>query len=128
MRLLHSLTHVLSLALEGWRPPPLIPLVLARRGTIYEDAAFDKDRYKGYKTTCHFRSADCGLHRVEKLRVAARCPARVLVVSHTRPGPDRSMYRQIAVVQHSQKKKNTELWYGRDRQGTPLRVQGEDKG
>ena len=44
------------------------------------------------------------------------------------PGPDRSMYRQIAVVQHSQKKKNTELWYGRDGQGRPLHVQGEDKG
>ena len=38
------------------------------------------------------------------------------------------MYRQIAVVQHSQKEKNTELWYGRDGQGRPLRVQGEDKG
>ena len=46
MRLLLSLTHVLVLALEGWRPPPLIPFVLARRGTIYVDAAFDKDRYK----------------------------------------------------------------------------------
>ena len=76
-----------------------------------------------------FRSADCGLHRVEKLRVAERCPAHVLVVSPTSSG-SRSQYVPADHCRPTQLKerKNTELWYGRDGQGRPLRVQGEDKG
>ena len=46
LSLLHSLTHVLVMALEGWCPPPLIPFVFAQRGTIYVDAAFDRDKYE----------------------------------------------------------------------------------
>ena len=59
-----------------------------------------------------FRSANCGLHRVEKLRVAARRPARVLVVSPTSSG-SRWQYVQ-AVSLSSNTVKNTVLWYGRD--------------
>ena len=90
---------------------------------------FDQIHNGMYRGLMQFRSADCGLHRVEKLRVAARCLARLLVVSPTSSG-SRSQYVQADRCRptQSKEKKNTERWYGRDGQGRPLRVQGEDKG
>ena len=52
------------------------------------------------------RSADCGLHWVEKLRVAARRPARVLVVSPTSSG-SRSQYVQAVSLSSNTVKKKT---------------------
>ena len=46
LNLVQSLCHCLVMALEGWKPAPLIPFSLAKRGTIFLDAAFDVDRYK----------------------------------------------------------------------------------
>ena len=46
LNLLQSLCHCLVMALEGWKPVPLIPFSLAERGTIFLDAASDVDRYK----------------------------------------------------------------------------------
>ena len=89
---------------------------------------FDEIHNGMYRGLMQFRSADCGLHRVEKLRVAARCPARVLVVSPTSSGSRPQYVQADRCRPHSQKKKNTALWYGRDGQGRPLRVQGEGKG
>ena len=73
---------------------------------------FDEIHNGMYRGLLQFRSAYCGLHWVEKLRVAARRPAHVLVVSPISSGP-RSQYVQ-AVAPSSNTVKNSALWYGRD--------------
>ena len=46
LNLVHSLTPVLVVALEGWRPPPLTPFVIVQKGTMYVDTVFHRDTYK----------------------------------------------------------------------------------
>ena len=77
---------------------------------------FDEIHNGMYRGLMQFRSAYCGLHRVEKLHVAARCPARVLVVSPTSSG-SRSQYVQADGCRPTQSKEKKALSCGTDLTG-----------
>ena len=80
-------------------PAPFLTHVNTSAGSF----GFDEIHNGMYRGLMQLRSADCGLHRVEKLRVAARRPARVVVVSPTSSG-SRSQYVQTDRCRPTQSK------------------------